>query len=42
MEAHIDDEGMSGTLDWVLKEPKYGDSALRDRGLGLGVERTEV
>ena len=30
MEARNDGAGMSGALDWVLKEPKYMDSALRD------------
>ena len=51
MEVHIDGAGMSGILDWSLKEPSHKDSVLCDEipdmsrvwGLGLGVERnTEV
>ena len=38
MEAHSDDVGMSGTLDWVLKEPKHKDSALRGEIPGMSVD----
>ena len=33
METHIDGEGMSGTLDWESREPKYTSNVLCDREL---------